>query len=94
LNTLLFADDQVVLADSEDNLQRAVYKLSNIAHKYNWKISAKETKVSAFVEMNSLRTKIMINGEIIEQVNSFYYLGCNLSHIFPKNFDNKLIKFQ
>jgi retron-type reverse transcriptase len=27
LNTLLFADDQVVLADSEDNLQRAVYKL-------------------------------------------------------------------
>jgi hypothetical protein len=36
----------------------------------------------------------MINGKIIEQVNSFSYLGCNLSHISPKDFDNKLIKFQ
>jgi hypothetical protein len=84
----------VVLADSEDNLQGAVYKLSNIANKYNLKISAKETIVLAFVGMNSLRAKIMINGKIIEQVNSFNYLGCNLSHISPKDFDNKLIKFQ
>jgi hypothetical protein len=94
LNTLLFADDQVVLADSEDNLQRAVYKLSNIVNKYNLKMSAKKTKVLAFVGINSLRAKIMINGKIIEQVNSFNYLGCNLFHISPKDFDNKLIKFQ
>jgi hypothetical protein len=94
LNTLLFADDQVVLADSEDNLQRAVYKLSNTANKYNLKMSAKKTKVLAFVGMNSVRAKIMIDGKIIEQVNYFNYLGCNLSHICPKDFDNKLIRFQ
>jgi predicted DNA-binding protein YlxM (UPF0122 family) len=93
LNTILFTDDQVVLADSEDNLQRAVYKLSNIANKYNLKMSAKKTKVLAFVGMNSLRAKIMINGQIIEQVNSFNYLH-TFSHISPKDFDNKLIKFQ
>jgi retron-type reverse transcriptase len=58
LNTLLFADDQVVLADSKDNLQRAVYKLSTISNKYNLKMSAKKTKVLAFVGMNSLRAKL------------------------------------
>jgi CRISPR/Cas system CMR-associated protein Cmr3 (group 5 of RAMP superfamily) len=84
----------VLPADSEDNLQRAVYKLSNIASKYNLKMYAKKAKVLAFVGMNSLRAKIMINGKIIEQVNSFNYLGCNLSHISPKDFDNKPIKFQ
>jgi hypothetical protein len=94
LKTLLFADDQVVLADSEDNLQRAVYKLSTIANKYNLKMSAKKTKVLAFVGMNSLRAKIMINGKIIEKVNSFKRLGRNLSRISSKDFDNKLIKFQ
>jgi hypothetical protein len=44
LSMLLFADDQVVLANAEDNLQRAVYKLSNIANKYNLKMSAKKLK--------------------------------------------------
>jgi hypothetical protein len=38
-------------------------------------MSAKKTEVLAFVGMNSLRAKIMINGKIIEQVNSFSYLG-------------------
>ena len=29
-NTLLFADDQFIISDTEDNLQRAVYSLYNI----------------------------------------------------------------
>jgi hypothetical protein len=36
----------------------------------------------------------VINGQIIEQVNSFDYLGCNLSYIFSRDIDNKLAKFQ
>jgi hypothetical protein len=31
LNALLFTDDQIVLADSEGNLQTAVFSLNNIA---------------------------------------------------------------
>jgi len=34
-NTLLFADDQLIIADTEDNLQRAVYLLYNISKEYN-----------------------------------------------------------
>jgi len=30
LSTLLFADDQVIIADTQDNLQKAAYKLNQI----------------------------------------------------------------
>lgn len=79
LNIQLFADDQVVLADSEDNLQRAAYKLSNIANKYNLKISSEKSNVLAFVGMNSLRARIIINTKIIEQVNSLISLPKTLT---------------
>jgi hypothetical protein len=34
-NTLLFADDQLITADTEDNLQRADYLLYSISKEYN-----------------------------------------------------------
>ena len=34
IKTQLFADDHVTIADSEDNLQRGVFTLRNIAKKY------------------------------------------------------------
>jgi hypothetical protein len=39
LQTLNFADAQPLLAKSEDDLQRSVYKLQPILTKYNMKIS-------------------------------------------------------
>jgi hypothetical protein len=54
-----------------------------------------QSKITGYISgLNLFRAKIMINGKVIEQVNSFSYLGCSLSHIPPKDFDNKLIKFQ
>jgi hypothetical protein len=47
LNTMLFADDQVIMASTEDELQRATYTHNNIAIKYNLKISVNETKAMA-----------------------------------------------
>jgi hypothetical protein len=34
-NALLFPDNQIVLADSEENLKSAVFSLNNIAKEYN-----------------------------------------------------------
>jgi len=34
-NTPLFADDQFIISDTEDNLQKAVYLLYNISKEYN-----------------------------------------------------------
>jgi hypothetical protein len=48
-NTLLFADDQLIIADTADNLQRAVYLLYSISKEYNLEIATSKTKVFGFV---------------------------------------------
>jgi len=41
-NTLLFADDQFIISDTEDNLQKAVYLLYNISKEYTLEIATKK----------------------------------------------------
>jgi predicted RNA-binding protein associated with RNAse of E/G family len=48
LDTLLFADDQVTVAQNEDELQRAVYNLQVTASEFNMSISTEKTKIMAF----------------------------------------------
>jgi len=71
LNTLLFAYDQFIISDTEDNLQKAVYLLYNISKEYNLEIASKEMKVFGFVWTDHLRTKIIISDETLEQVSQF-----------------------
>jgi hypothetical protein len=66
----LFADGQVIVASTEDELQRAAYVLNNIAVEYNLKISVNKKQVKAIRGKMNVRTKIVINNNIIEQVNT------------------------
>jgi hypothetical protein len=45
ISTTLFADDQVTMSDSEDNLQPAIYKLNKIITEYGLTISTDKSKV-------------------------------------------------
>ena len=92
-NTLLFADDQFIISDTENNFQRAVYSLYNISKVYNLEIATKKTKVFGFVGTDHLRTKIIINDETLEQVNQFTYLGCSISYQFSNDVESKMAKF-
>ena len=74
-NTLLFADDQCIISDTEDNLQKAVYFLYNKSIEFNLEITTNKTKVFGFLGTDHLRAKIIINDEILEQVNQFTYLA-------------------
>jgi len=79
-NTLLFADDQFIISDTEDNLEKAFYLLYNISKEYNLEIATKKkTKVFGFVGTDHLTTKIIINDETLEKVSQFTYLGCRIS---------------
>ena len=69
-------DDQVIIADTEDNFQKAAYKLTE----YVLTISVQKTKSMAFKGRDPVRTKIVIDNKIIEQVNSFNYLGNMISY--------------
>ena len=79
LDILMFADDVILLADSEDGLQRSVYQMQCISETYNLEISVTKTKIMAFVGKNHLRTKICLYNKPVEQVSSFKYLGYYLS---------------
>ena len=48
LNTLLFADDHVIIQDSEDKLQKSVHILNQMSKDYNLKISTDKTKIMDF----------------------------------------------
>jgi len=42
---LLFADDQVVIADTEDNLQKSAHKLNQIITEYGLTVICTENKI-------------------------------------------------
>jgi hypothetical protein len=93
LNALLFADDQIVLADSEENLQRAFFSLNNVAKEYNLRLSTKKTKVLGFKGVEYLRAKRETISRILEQVTCFNYPGCNVSYVRSEDLENKLATF-
>jgi hypothetical protein len=76
LNTLMFADDQVIFAQSENELQMATQLLNKTTINYNLGISINKSEVMAFKGKYPVRYKIMINNKITEQVKNFNYLGC------------------
>jgi len=52
-----------------------VHKLNQIITEYGLTISVQKTKSMAFKGGDLARTKIVIDNKIIEEVNSFNYLG-------------------
>jgi hypothetical protein len=78
-DTMLFADDQILIAKSESDLQYSVHNLNKIATKYSLEINIEKTKVMAFKGRKPVRSKICINNKTLEQVNTFSYLGYYLS---------------
>jgi hypothetical protein len=70
LNTLLYANDQIIISNSEDNLQRGVHMLNNILKDFEIKIPCGKSKTTAFLGQQPVRSKIVIQNKILEQVNS------------------------
>jgi hypothetical protein len=90
LNALMFADDQVIFAQSEHELQMANQLLNKTTLNYNLEISINKPKVMAFKEKHSVGSKTMI----IEQVKNFNYFGCEISYNYDDDLQNKLHEFQ
>jgi len=78
-----------LLADTEYNLQKAAHKLNQIKE-YGLTISAQKTKSMPFKGRDPVRTKIVIDNKIIEQVNLFNYLGNVIAYEGELDTDKKL----
>ena len=58
VNTILYADDQILIATSEDELQAMAYHLNLIARKYKMTISSTKTKSMAVWGNHKQRVKM------------------------------------
>ena len=72
----MHADDVVLIAISPEDLQELVNRVSAASEKIGLLINSDKTKVmiSGTNEINR-PTKISLNGEDLEEVESFVYLG-------------------
>ena len=79
--------------DTEDNLQKAAHKLNQIITDHDLTISVQKTKSMAFKGRDPVRTKIVMDNKIIEQINLFNCLGNVISYEGELDIDNKLNNF-
>ena len=59
--------------------QRKIDALNSTAKKYNMKINVKKTKTMVVSKKGGVSVNILIDGERVEQVHKFKYLGAMMS---------------
>ena len=76
LNNIRYADDTVLIADSEGKLQRLIQALVQSSGERGLKMNTSKTKVMVISKGDEVvRTNITVNGEVLEQVSRYKYLG-------------------
>ena len=85
-NILLFADDQVLIADSEDNLQREVLTLQNVARNFGVEIRPEKPETIALLGQDPVRGKIVTDNKFLQEVKNFKYLGSEISYENEKDY--------
>ena len=76
LNQLLFADDTVVVADSERKLCHLVTKFGRVCERRKLRVNVGKSKVMKCTRNDDgARLNVMLNGEALEEVDQFKYLS-------------------
>ena len=75
LKDVRFAEDQAMLAGTNEGLQRLMDGLNSAAEDYGMKINVKKTKSMAISKTGNKDVEITIGQHKVEQVQQFKYLG-------------------
>ena len=79
VNQLLFADDTALVADSEEKLKQLVTEFGSVCEIRKLRVNAGKSKVMRCTrDVVGGRLNVSVNGEMLEEVESFKYLG---SHV-------------
>ena len=80
INNIRYADDTVLIADSEEKLQRLVDGLSEECRRYGLSVNKQKTEVMGLTKRSEqLVVDISLEGRRLDQVDSFRYLGSLVS---------------
>ena len=74
-NNLRYADDTTLMAESEEELKSLLMKVKEESEKVGLKLNTQETKIMA----SSPITSWQINGETMETVADFIFLGSKIT---------------
>ena len=73
---MLFADDTVVVADSERKLCQLVTEFGRVCERRKLRVNVGKSKVMRCTRNeDGARLNAMLNGEVLEEVDHFKYLG-------------------
>ena len=78
LFVLMYADDTILMSDSSHGLQKALNVLSVYCQKWMLEVNVEKTKVMIFHKKKQ-RGVFYFNGNVLEVVDSFRYLGVEFS---------------
>ena len=73
INNLRYADDTTLMAESEEEIKSLLMKVKEESEKAGSKLNIQKTKIMA----SSPITSWQIDGEIMETVTDFIFLGSN-----------------
>ena len=80
INNIRYADDMVMIAETEDGLQALMVKLKEECRELGLRINISKTEVMGVtIRRERLPVSITVAGESLNQVATFKYLGCVLS---------------
>jgi len=79
INTIRYADDKIVVANSQKGLQQLMDNLSKVSREFDMKINVKKTKMMSISQKRNTKLKIIVDGQQVEQVSQFRYLGSLIS---------------
>src|SRR6478609_276624 len=79
IKDMKYADDQGMVANMETGLQSLMDSLNTIAKHYDMKINIKKTKAMVVSRNGGERVNITVEGQSVEQVSKFRYLGSLIS---------------
>ena len=75
LNNLRYADDATLMAESEEELKSLLMKVKEESEKFGLKLNIQKMKIMA----SSPITSWEIDGEIVETVTDFIFLGSKIT---------------
>ena len=80
INNLRYADDTVLIADSEEKLQSILTTVADESVKKGLQLNAKKTDCMVITKQKVVpKCNITCKGENIRQVDTFKYLGCTIT---------------
>lgn len=90
INNIRYADDTAILANDLEDLQHILNKINTTGKEYGLIINTDNTKFMVISREQHNQAQIVIDDKLIERVNDFKYLGCNINDKLDSDVEIKI----